>query len=183
MANDLAVEAAMRRLKAYFRFIAWTLGLGYIVLWLATVLTLDHGATVFGDLGACAPDTAKVLFYWNCNPASPSAFLSAIANTALTVTVWAPVYVAAATVRPDAIMLALPIVLTHAIGLPAALYVAIRLMLELLALARRLRRGGLVPPPADASTPAAVAAPPPAIETRRPAPVPPRQTFGLRTLR
>jgi hypothetical protein len=173
----------MHRLKAYLRFIAWASGLGYIALWLATALTLDYGAAVFGDVGACAPDTAKVLFYWSCDAVSPIAFLAAIANTALTVTVWAPVYVAAATVRPDAIVLALPIVLTHAIGLPAALFVAIRLMLGLLALPRRLRRGGPVPPPADAEPPLAVAAPPSAAEKPRPAPTPPRQTFGLRTVR
>jgi hypothetical protein len=173
----------MQRLKAYVRFIAWTSGLGYIALWLATAITLDYGATVFGDVGACAPDTAKLLFYWNCDAASPIAFLAAIANTALTVTVWAPVYVAAATVRPDTIMLALPIVLTHAIGLPSALFVAIRLMLGLFALPRRLRRGDSVPAPADAGSPPAVSAPPPAVETARPTPVPPRQTFGLRTVR
>jgi hypothetical protein len=118
----------MHRLKDYGTFLVWSSGLGYVALWCVTLWTLDHGAAVFGGSGVCRPDLAKVLFYWVCEPASPLALLAALANAALTMTVWAPVYVAAAAVRPDAIALAAPILAVHLVGLPAALLVAIRLM-------------------------------------------------------
>jgi hypothetical protein len=130
----------MHRLRDYGTFVVWSSGLGYVALWCVTLWTLDHGAAMFGGSGVCRPDLAKVLFYWVCDPASPRAFLAAIANAALTVTVWAPVYVAAAAVRPDAIVIAVPIVAVHLVGLPAALLVAIRLMLALFRAARRLSR-------------------------------------------
>ena len=164
----------MRRLKDYFHFIAWEAGLGYIALWVITFLTLDHGPSVFGGSGVCRPDDAKVLFYWVCDPAHPLAVMAGVANTALTATVWAPVYIAAATVRPEAIMLALPIVGTHVVGLPTAIFVTIRIMLALLALPRRLRRG---------QPPEAAADPDPARVNAAPAcraPVKPRDSFGLR---
>jgi hypothetical protein len=130
----------MHRLRDYRTFVVWSSGLGYVALWCVTLWTLDHGAAVFGGSGVCRPDLAKVLFYWVCEAASPLALLAAIANAALTVTVWAPVYVAAAAVRPDAIVIAVPIVVVHLVGLPAALLVAIRLMLALFRAVRRLSR-------------------------------------------
>jgi len=86
----------MRRLRDYCRFVAWQAGLGYLLLWAVTFWTLDEGASVFGKSGVCFPDEAKVLFYWVCDPASPLTILASIANAALTATVWAPVYLAAA---------------------------------------------------------------------------------------
>ena len=136
----------MHRLRDYSTFVVWSSGLGYVALWCVTLWALDYGAAVFGGSGVCRPDLAKVLFYWVCDPASPLAFLAAIANAALTVTVWAPVYVAAAAVRPDAMIIAAPIVAVHLVGLPAALLVAIRAMLGLFRAVRRLSRraGGSV---------------------------------------
>lgn len=130
----------MQRLRDYLRFVAFNAGAGYVALWAMTFWTLDHGPAVFGGSGLCHPDDAKVLFYWVCEPATPLGILAALANTALTVTVWAPVYVAAATVRPDAVAIAVPIVLAHVIGLPTAIFVAIRTMLALLQFPRRLFR-------------------------------------------
>ena len=57
-----------------------------------TIWALDYGPTVFGS-GGCRPDEAKVLFYWICEPDNPLSILAAIANTALTVTLWSPVYI------------------------------------------------------------------------------------------
>ncbi len=128
----------MRRLKDYFRVAAWNSGVGYIALWAVTFWALDHGRTVFGNSGLCRADEAKVLFYWICDPATPLGILASVVNTALTVTVWSPVYIAAATVRPEAIAIAAPIVLTHLIGLPTAIFVAIRAMLGLLQVSRRI---------------------------------------------
>ena len=118
----------MGRFKAYFNAFVWQAGFGYLALWAIAYWTLDQGATVFGRSDVCHPDAAKVLFYWICNSDSPLAFLATLANFSLTVTVWAPVYIAAATVRPDAIAIALPIVLAHVVGLPAAIFVLVRLM-------------------------------------------------------
>src|SRR5437870_13704942 len=101
----------MQRLRSYFNAVIWQSGLGYLALWAVTFWALDRGAAVFDASGVCHPDEAKVLFYWVCDAASPYALLAALANFALTVTVWAPVYVAAATVEPDATAIALPIVL------------------------------------------------------------------------
>jgi hypothetical protein len=118
----------MARLKAFFRVFVWQAGAGYLALWAITYWTLDQGGLVFGQSGVCHPDAAKVLFYWVCDGASPYAFLAALANFALTVTVWSPVYIAAASVSPDAIAIALPIVLLHVVGLPASILVRVRLM-------------------------------------------------------
>ena len=118
----------MARLKTYFNVFVWQAGVGYLALWAITYWALDQGAVVFGQSGVCHPDAAKVLFYWVCDAASPYAFLAALANFALTVTVWSPVYIAAATVEPDAIAIALPIVLAHVVGLPASIFVLVRLM-------------------------------------------------------
>jgi hypothetical protein len=169
----------MRRVKDYLRFAAWQSGLSYIALWAVTLWSLDWGPTVFGQSAACHVDSAKVMFYWVCDAASPLSILAAVANTALTVTAWAPVYVAAATVQPDAIAIAAPIIAAHVIGLPTAILVMTRLMLMFSA---RLRRGigswagrpaaaAVIAAPADADVPA------------RPSPrprVPARDTFGLR---
>jgi hypothetical protein len=123
----------MQRLKDYFGFLAWQSGLGYIALWAIALWALDDGLVVFGQSGVCHVDRAAVLFYWTCAPASPLVMLAAIANAALTATIWAPVFIAAATVDPDAIIIALPIALVHAAGLPTAIFVFIRILLILFA--------------------------------------------------
>ncbi|MCZ7641740.1 MAG: hypothetical protein M5U33_01900 [Pseudorhodoplanes sp.] len=92
----------MRRLQDYLTFIVWQAGFAYIALWVVTFWTLDYGPAIFGQSSGCHPDKAAVLFYWSCDPQSPLWIFSTVANTALTITVWAPVYVAAATVRPEA---------------------------------------------------------------------------------
>ena len=119
----------MQRLKDYAHFLAWSAGLGYLALWCVTMWALEHGGSFFSSSGVCRPDASKVLFYWVCNPAHPIAVFAGIVNAALTITVWAPVYVAAATVRPEALLIAIPIVSAHVIGLPTALFVAVRAML------------------------------------------------------
>jgi hypothetical protein len=127
----------MRRVKDYIGVLAWQSGLGYIALWAIAYWSLDRGPTVFGHSAVCHPDNAQVLFYWVCDPDQPLAILAAVVNAALTVTVWAPVYIAAATVRPEAIAIAVPIVAAHVVGLPAALFVMIRVMLKFFELVRR----------------------------------------------
>jgi hypothetical protein len=141
----------MQRLRDYARFLAWSSGLGYLALWATTVWTLDYGSALFAGSGACHPDVGRELFYWVCDPASPLSMLATVADTALTFTVWAPVYIAAATVQPDLIILAAPLAATHVIGLPAALLVTIRIMVAVLSALRRLLRNAL--PAARATAP------------------------------
>jgi hypothetical protein len=166
----------MRRLRDYCRILIWQTGIGYLLLWAVTLWTLDAGANVFGKSGVCYPDQAKVLFYWVCDAASPLAILAGIANVALTATVWAPVYIAAATVEPDAIAIALPIIAVHVFGLPLAIFVLVRMMAAVLDLRRRIpgrtRSAPLAAVPADP----AERAPP----TRPVEKVKPRAEFGLR---
>ena len=153
-----------------------------MALWAMTYWTLDHGGAVFSSSGQCRPDVAQVLFYWVCDRASPLSLLASLANTALTLTVWAPVYIAAATVRPDWIIIAAPSVVAHVVGLPAALFVTIRLMLVTLTLPRRIwgRAGATRPDPAT-EIEAAPLPEIPACPTGRPKPlVKTRATFGLR---
>jgi hypothetical protein len=130
----------MQRLRDYARFLVWSSGLGYLALWAMTMWTLDYGVGVFARSGACRADVGRVLFYWVCDPASPLAMLGTLANAALTLTVWAPVYVYAATVQPDLIIIAGPLVAAHVIGLPAALLVTIRTLVAVLAALRWLLR-------------------------------------------
>jgi len=201
----------MRRLKDYLKIVAWQTGLGYLLLWAITFWTLDDGARVFGRSGVCLPDQAKVLFYWVCEATSPLSILASLANVALTVTVWAPVYVAAATVEPDAMAIAVPILAVHVVGLPLGMFVLIRMMATALDLRHRIPnrvRARQIAPVAVAAPAAAAAlavdasagpaaffpvatsaAPTPAAfvppVTTRPRPaakaVPPRNEFGLRS--
>jgi hypothetical protein len=143
----------MRRLKGYSRLVAWQTGISYLLLWAVTVWALDDGATVFGKSGVCYPDEAKVLFYWVCEPSSPLAILASVVNLALTATVWAPVYVAAATAQPDALAIAVPIIIWHLVGLPLGIFVLIRMMATALDLRRRVGSGRALPPPAQSAQP------------------------------
>jgi hypothetical protein len=165
----------MSRVRDYLHFLVWKAGLGYIALWAAAFATLDYGPSMFGGSGVCRPDAAKVLFYWVCEPQSALSIAAGVANTALTATVWAPVYIAAATVRPEAIFLALPIVVTHVIGLPTAIFVTIRIMVALLAWPRRIVNRA--PPQNHGATEAPAAR---IAAAARPGLVKPRQSFGLR---
>lgn len=130
----------MRRLRDYGRFLVWSSGLGYIALWALTAWALNDGPAVFARSGVCRPLAAQALFYWSCEPGSALAALAALANAALTVTVWAPVHVAATAALPAALPIAAPILLAHAIGLPAALLVLIRTLRMGLATVRRIFR-------------------------------------------
>jgi hypothetical protein len=129
----------MRRLRDYCGIIAWQTGLGYLLLWGVTYWTLAEGGSVFGRSGVCHADSALVLFYWTCDPASPLQILASVADFALTATVWAPVFVAAATVDPDAVMLAVPILALHVIGLPLGILVFVRLLARAFDALRALR--------------------------------------------
>ena len=177
----------MRRFREYLKFITWQTGIGYLLLWMVTLWTLDEGASVFGNSGVCYPDTAAVLFYWVCAKASPLSILASVANAALTATVWAPVYIAAATVGPEAISIAVPIVLLHVVGLPLGLFVLIRMLTNVLDLRRNIRPSR---EPARASMAAAAARPTttPSLQSlsRLAAPQPTRKVkarseFGLRS--
>ncbi len=129
----------MRRLRNYCGILAWQTGLGYLLLWGVTYWTLAEGGSVFGRSGVCHADSAQVLFYWTCDPASPLQILASVADFALTATVWAPVFVAAATVDPDAVRLALPILALHVIGLPLGILVLVRLLARAFDALRALR--------------------------------------------
>ena len=183
----------MRRFQDYLRFLVWNCGLGYIALWAITFWTLDYGKTVLGLWGGCLPDPNTVLFYWVCDAASPYSILATIANSALTITIWAPVYVAGVAERPEAAALLVPIISTHLVGLATAILVTIRLMLALFQLVRRpirrMRNHSKAPEttPLAALTdsvepPAATASGVPRLPTpRRVRPhIPSRTTFGLR---
>src|SRR2546427_4827910 len=131
----------MHRLRDYLRIIAWQTGVSYLLLWAVALWTLDDGARVFGKSGVCYPDAAEVLFYWVCEGAGPLAILATVANAALTATVWAPVYMAAATVQPADVPLAASIIALHLVGLPLGMFVLVRLVAMLLDLWRVLRFG------------------------------------------
>ena len=168
----------MRRIRDYLRFLVWNSGLGYIALWAITFWTLDYGQAVLGVWGGCAPDPNTVLFYWVCDSASPFSILAAVANSALTITIWAPVYVAAAIVRPEAIVLAVPIIGAHVLALGAAILVTVRLALAFFQLVRRrLRRK----PDEFAATPVIAEAVVPLVPVAgHPPQIPAHRTFGLR---
>jgi hypothetical protein len=173
----------MQRLRDYARFLVWSSGLGYLALWSTTIWTVDYGSALFAKSGVCRPDATRELFYWACDPASPLAMLAALANTALTFTVWAPVYVAAAIVQPRLIVIAAPLAATHVIGLPAALLVTIRSAVAALAALRWLLRAAAMKLRASGSAGGETApqAPRPARARARPAACAgQRKTFGLR---
>jgi hypothetical protein len=80
-----------------------------------------------------------MLFYWACDPTSPLEILAGVVNFALTTTVWAPVFIAAATVNSDAVIIALPIIAIHAVGLPLGILVLTRLLARTFDTMRALR--------------------------------------------
>lgn len=173
----------MRRIRDYLNFVAWQAGLSYLLMWAVTFWALDQGVTVFGSSGVCHPNAAKELFYWVCDPSSPFDILAAVVNVALTATVWAPVYIAAASVRPDAMALAGPIVAVHVVGLPLAMFVLVRTIAALLDFARRKAHawnknvaGDRAGPAPRAKAVAAFSVPP--LRT-----APPRREFGMRARR
>jgi hypothetical protein len=174
----------MGRIRDYVRFIAWQTGLSYLLMWAVTFWALDYGAAVFGTSGVCHPDAAKELFYWVCDASSPLSILSTVVNVALTATVWAPVYIAAASVQPEAMTVAAPIIAIHAVGFPLALFVLVRTVAAVLDFGRRNARGGRQE---IADAPSTDSARPPQAKSPKPAPsqprkvVPPRGEFGLRT--
>jgi hypothetical protein len=183
----------MQRFKDYSNFVAWHAGLAYLLLWAVTFWTLDEGTLVFGKSG-CYPDSAKVLFYWVCEAGSPIGILASISNAALTATVWAPVFLAAASVQPypDAAAIAALIIAVHVIGLPLGILAVIRMLAAAFDWRSRLddrghRRAPLAQAPghvADAA--AAPAAPEPASIQQIMPPRPlqkvrPRGQFGLRS--
>ncbi len=176
------MKRAMGRIKDYVRFIAWQTGLSYLLMWAVTFWALDYGAAVFGKSGVCHPNAAKELFYWVCDPSSPLSILSTVVNVALTATVWAPVYIAAASVQPDAMTVALPIILIHVVGLPLGLFVLVRTVAAVLDFGRRKARGGgkEIARSADLARPEQAKRANPAPPQPRKV-VPPRSEFGLRT--
>ena len=131
----------MQRLKDYCAFLAWQTGISYLLLWAVTYWVLSEGPAVFAQSGVCPVDDAQVLFYWACDPASPLAILASVANFALTTVVWAPVFAAAATVDPEAALLAGPIVAVHVFGLPLGILVMVRLSARAFDAARALLHG------------------------------------------
>jgi hypothetical protein len=180
----------MQRLKDYLRFIAWQAGLSYLLLWAVTFWTLDEGVNVFANSGVCVPDGTKVLFYWVCDPSSPLTILASLANTALTLTVWAPVYLAAASVQPEAAVIAAPIIAVHVIGLPLGLLALVRMLAAAFDLRRRVA-SKRAEPPKDTVIAVSPAVPPPAapepLPPQRDQPIKPRRAmlkprteFGLR---
>lgn len=186
----------MRRIKDYCRFVVWQTGLSYLLLWAVTLWTLDEGAAVFGKSGVCHPNPAKALFYWVCDASSPLSILATVANVALTATVWAPVYIAAAASgQSDAMALAGPIIAIHVVGFPLALFVLVKTVASLLDYGRKSARGraealgGVYPGALEGGLPPAssAAVTRPRAKPAMPAPprprkiVPPRSEFGLRS--
>lgn len=167
----------MRRLKDYLHVAASQIGFAYLALWAVTFVVMDYGPRIFD--GACRPVGSSLLFYWVCEASSPLTFMAAVANTALSVTVWAPVYVAAATVRPDALALAVPILLVHLIGLPAALLVSIRILARIVQTPRWLAKRPGRSDDEDALPPLRILGPAPPSAPK----IKPRNTFGLRGLK
>jgi len=127
-----------QRLRDYLRFAAWQSGISYLVLWAMTWWALDYGSSVFGGSAGCRVEQVRILFYWACAPDSVLFVLAAAANSAFTLTIWAPVFVVLASVNAALLPVAAMAVFTHVIGLPAAIFVVARAMLKLSAWLRRL---------------------------------------------
>jgi Mg2+/citrate symporter len=100
--------------------------------------------------------------------------LATLANTALTLTVWGPVYIAAAAVKADAIVVAVPIVVVHLIGFSTAILVTVRLTLSFFQMLRRLGSRDRAVGPAAGTVPEHSA------EPLRLSCGKPRDVFGLR---
>lgn len=115
----------MPPVRSILRAALWSWGLGYVVLWGLAIWALGETHPLWRD-PACRADANQVVFYFDCGRAGAIAALAMLTNWAFTFTIWAPVYIAAATVRADALAVALPVVASHVLGLPAAVYVAMR---------------------------------------------------------
>jgi hypothetical protein len=162
----------MRRIKDYADALAWQTGLAYLALWLVAFWAVADGAAVFGRWG-CSAEGAGVSF-WACEANAPMALVARFANTALAVTIGAPVLVG----RPEAPMLLGPVLALHALGAPAAFFAAARMARSIFASLLQARGRG-----DEEETTASLHALE-LIASRRSTPprpvVEPRDSFGLR---
>lgn len=113
-------------LRHLVKSLAWTCGLGYIAMWLIVFLSLD-GAPIVRSSPSCTALDGVVMVFWTCELHTPLWFLANLVNIAMSYTVWAPVFLAVASVDPAVIFIASTIVGTHVLGLPACLYVMLRI--------------------------------------------------------
>ncbi|MEM6665237.1 MAG: hypothetical protein AAF638_02410 [Pseudomonadota bacterium] len=108
----------LKRLKV----IAVPYGIAYALAWVITIWFMGSGDIIRGN-AACIVADDSILPIWLCPGDTVLGTLVFAVNTALAVTMWAPVFVAAALVNTQAVPLALAYVVGHLTGLIAISYV------------------------------------------------------------
>jgi|GEM_PF-6523253 hypothetical protein len=118
----------------------WCYGLAYAGMWWFALLGLDRQG-FFTAQPDCMIVPTMLAPLWYCGPSGPLWFLASLADAAMILTVWSPVFAAAAWVDPAHIAAFLPIVMVHAVGLVAATYILYKVVSSLvLTLSSRLQR-------------------------------------------
>lgn len=113
------------------RLIAWGAGLSYISTWAMLLWFMTDGAFIRAN-PSCDPILLwDTLAFWSCGEPALAVTLANMINVALALTLWAPAFLAIALNDPAGWVIALPILVTHLVGLPSAAYVALRLGLGL----------------------------------------------------
>lgn len=110
-------------------------GLAFWLAWgIAAFVVLDGHP--LHAVEACGPMDQTGIF-WECASGKLHVLIASTINALIVLTLAMPAFVVAANFDPAALPLALPGLMFHAIGLPAALFVLVRTLRRLLESARR----------------------------------------------
>jgi hypothetical protein len=115
----------MARGKTWLRGIAWTVGIGYLLVW-ALLFWFLHDGHVIRGASSCNPVLVFELSMWRCQTGTWVDFLAGTVNLVLAMTVWAPAFTLYVSHDPSYWTLVAPIYSAHLLGLPSAIYVLLR---------------------------------------------------------
>lgn len=105
--------------------IAWPYAVAYMGLWSVFMWFAQYGGVIRANAD-CAQVPDAPLPLWTCSGDGFLSIAALVVDLALLLTVWAPAFVAAATVNAAAIPIAASLVAGHLLGLAASVYAMVR---------------------------------------------------------
>lgn len=122
------------------RTLVWPYGLAYVAMWSFALLGLRRDG-FFAAYPECTIVSTAFTPLWYCGSGGPMWFLASMSDAAILMTAWSPAFAAIAVLRPDTVAAFLPIVMAHAVGIVATVYMLYKLVsLTVLSLSALLQR-------------------------------------------
>ena len=112
-------------MRRFLTKLAWPYGIAYAMLWLAFLWFAADGALIRNNPG-CSPIESAPLPLWTCSEFGATYLLTLLIDIALLAIMWAPVFIAAATVNLATVPLAVPLIFGHVMGVTALIYALIK---------------------------------------------------------